>query len=330
MPLKNSQYDALMRQYNDRQLHNKHDLDLRVEKAYKEIPRLAQIDREIAAVSMKKARLLLGETSGEDFNLEEQISALSRERADLLASHGFPPDYLQMRYTCPLCRDTGYVDNRRCICFQKAAIDLLYTQSNIRAILQTENFDHFSFAYYSDEIRNPVTGLTALQTARAAVKKSREFIRNFDTAFENLFFYGDTGVGKTFLSHCIARELIDTAHCVIYFSAFDLFDMFARSTFSDSPEAEDMNRYIFDCDLLIIDDLGTELTNSFVASQLFLCINQRIMHKKSTIISTNLTLENFKETYSERIFSRISSSYTMIKLIGNDIRIQKKFLTGGN
>lgn len=329
MSLKNSQYDALMRQYNQRQLQNRHQLDERIRTAYSRIPRLADIDREISSASMEKARLLLGESSGKDFDLDARIQELSAERARLLAEHGFPGDYLKMRYTCPLCHDTGYVNNQKCVCFKKAAVDLLYTQSNIRDILQTENFDHFSFDFYSDDIISPATGLSARQTARDAVRRARDFIKNFDTSFENLFLYGDTGVGKTFLSHCISKELIDTAHCVIYFSAFDLFEMFARNTFSDSGEAEDMNRYIFDCDLLIIDDLGTELTNSFVASQLFLCINERIMHRKSTIISTNLTLENFKETYSERVFSRISSSYTMIKLIGSDIRIQKKFL-GGN
>lgn len=329
MSLKNSQYDALMRQYQQRQLRNRHQLEERIRTAYSRIPRLSEIDREIASVSMKKARLLLGEASGEDFDLDARIRQLSGERSRLLTEHGFPENYLKMQYTCPLCQDTGYADNQKCVCFKKAAVDLLYTQSNIRDILQKENFDHFSFDYYSSDIISPATGLTARQTAQDAVRRARDFIRNFDISFENLFLYGDTGVGKTFLSHCIAKELIDTAHCVIYFSAFDLFEMFARNTFSDSEEAEDMNRYIFDCDLLIIDDLGTELTNSFVASQLFLCINERIMHQKSTIISTNLTLENFKETYSERVFSRISSSYTMIKLIGSDIRIQKKFL-GGN
>ena len=125
-----------------------------------------------------------------------------------------------------------------------------------------------------------------------------------------------------------ARELIEQSFCVIYFTAFDLFDLFARYTFSSSEEAKDAHANIFDCDLLIIDDLGTELTNSFVSSQLFLCINERILRKKSTIISTNLPLDRFMETYSERTFSRISSNYTIIKLFGNDIRIQKKLLGG--
>ena len=218
--------------------------------------------------------------------------------------------------------------SEKCTCFKKASVDLLYTQSNIKDILEVENFDHFSFDYYSGTLVNPATGLTSLETAHQAVDKAWDFINRFHSSFGNLFLYGDTGVGKTYLSHCISKELIDRAYCVMYFSAFELFDLFAKNTFSRNSESEERNEYIFDCDLLIIDDLGTELTNSFVSSQLFLCINERLIRKKSTIISTNLSIENFLETYSERTFSRISSNYTMIKLIGKDIRIQKKLLGG--
>lgn len=328
MSLKNSQYDAIMREYNRRQLRNKHIQDEHIAGAYAKIPRLAEIDQEIGALSLKKARLLLGESSGEEFDLPAAIKTLSRERKNLLAANGFPPDYLELHYDCPLCRDTGYMGSEKCTCFKKASVDLLYTQSNIKDILEVENFDHFSFDYYSGTLVNPATGLTSLETAHQAVDKAWDFINRFHSSFGNLFLYGDTGVGKTYLSHCISKELIDRAYCVMYFSAFELFDLFAKNTFSRNSESEERNEYIFDCDLLIIDDLGTELTNSFVSSQLFLCINERLIRKKSTIISTNLSIENFLETYSERTFSRISSNYTMIKLIGKDIRIQKKLLGG--
>ena len=167
--------------------------------------------------------------------------------------------------------------------------------------------------YYSNDLTNEATGMTARETAAKALQQTRDFVRDFDHTFQNLFLYGDTGVGKTFLSCCVARELLDTTHSVIYYSAFDLFDALAEKTFSNSEESQGKNDYILDCDLLIIDDLGTELTNRFVASQFFLCINERILRKKSTIISTNLSLGNFMERYSERVFSRVSSNYTMIK-----------------
>lgn len=328
MPLNNFQYDSLMREYNQRQLHNKHIQDAHIKEAYDRIPRLAEIDGEIAGLSLKKARLLLGESSSGDFDLSAAIDGLAMERTTLLLKNGYPKDYLTLHYDCPICKDTGYVDNKKCACFKKTIVEYLYTQSNIRDILEVENFEHFSFDYYPKDIVNPATRRNAFQTAHDAVDKAWDFIDNFDDTFQNLFFYGDTGVGKTYLSHCIARELIDRAHFVMYFSSFDLFDLLAKNTFSRDSQAAEMADLVFDCDLLIIDDLGTELTNSFVSSQLFLCINERIMKQKPTIISTNLTMEDFLETYSERIFSRISSNYTMMKLIGNDIRIQKKLLGG--
>ena len=131
MALQNSQYDALMRYYQRLQFRNKHEQDARIAEAQARIPRLALIDQEIAAISVKKARILLGDKNATDFDLNEQIQALSRERTDLLKANGYPEDYLKMHYTCPLCQDTGYVDNRKCICFRRAISEHLYTQSNI-------------------------------------------------------------------------------------------------------------------------------------------------------------------------------------------------------
>lgn len=327
MPLQNFQYDTIMREYNRRQAKNRRTLEEHQREAYTRLPRLREIDDEVATLSAAKARSLINRQDSGMEDLKASISLLSQERTALLVSNGYSADYLEQPYDCPLCQDTGYVGSQKCSCFKKAEIELLYTQSNLREILQKENFDHFSFDFYSDTITNESTGLSALETARRAHETAKDFVKNFDNSFDNLFLYGDTGVGKTFLSHCIAHDLLESAHCVLYFSAFDFFDMLAGNTFSkkDSPTGED---FIYDCDLLIIDDLGTELTNSFVSSQLFLCINERIMRRKSTIISTNLKLEDFSATYSERTFSRIASSYRMVKLFGKDIRIQKIFLGG--
>ena len=328
MALQNFQYYKIMRDYNRKQAENYHRYEQRIAETHEKFPRLKEIDEEVASLSASKARALLTGTASGTADLKKSIAALRRERETLLAANGYPEDYLEMTYSCPLCQDTGYVEDKKCSCFKKAEVELLYAQSNLREILQKENFEHFSFDYYSDTIKNDATGLSSLETAQRAYDTAKDFVNNFDRKFQNLFIYGNTGVGKTFLSHCIAHELLDTSHCVLYFSAYDLFDMLAQSAFSrksDSLQEEDI---IFDCDLLIIDDLGTELTNSFVSSQLFLCINERIMRRKSTIISTNLQLENFSDTYSERTFSRIVSNYQMVKLIGKDIRIQKIFSGG--
>ncbi len=326
MPLQNYQYDTIMREYSKTQSRNRRILEERTKEIYEKIPRVREIDEEVASLSAQKARTLLnGESSGLE-DLKAAISLLAQERSALLVCNSYPENYLELPYKCSICQDTGYVNSRKCSCFRKAEIELLYTQSNLKEILKKENFDHFSFDYYSDTMKNETTGLTERETAQRAYDIARDFVRNFDNSFENLFLYGDTGVGKTFLSHCIAHELLDSAHCVMYFSAFDLFDLLADSRFSrEKAEGED---FVFDSDLLIIDDLGTELTNSFVSSQLFLCINERIMRRKSTIISTNLDFGNFSAVYSERTFSRIMSNYRMVKLEGKDIRIQKIFLGG--
>ena len=171
---------------------------------------------------------------------------------------------------------------------------------------------------------NPATKLSSLATAKQAVELCMDFIRTFDGEFKNLFFYGDTGTGKTFLSNCVAKELLDTGHSVIYFSSSSLFHIFEKNDFGREEGVSEDYQNIFGCDLLIIDDLGTELPNSFTTSRLFLCLNERILRQKSTIISTNLGLQQLVDIYSERTFSRISSNYTMIKLFGNDIRLQKK------
>lgn len=324
MALNNSQYDMIIRTYEQKQLHNRNVLDKRYENVYNQIPELKEINQSISLLSVKQARRLLEGDENALQDLKAQIQSLSKRKVELLVSAGFSKDYLEPVYECSDCKDTGYIGNQKCHCFQKAVIDLLYTQSNLKNILQKENFDTFSFSYYSDNHVDPKTGRSSLATMKNAYLTAREFVDTFADDFRNLFLYGDTGVGKTFLSNCIAKELIDKSFSVIYFSAFELFDTLAKGKFGKDEAASQMYEHIFDCDLLIIDDLGTELANSFTVSQLFLCLNERLLRRKSTIISTNLSLESLVSIYSERTFSRITSNYTILKLTGDDIRIKKK------
>lgn len=326
MALTNAQHDLIMRSYEEKQLRSQNILLQHYKEIYNKIPKIQELENSISFLSVQQAKKLLdGDDSALD-TLRTQIYELRQEKSALLKEHGYPDDYLEQTYECPLCKDTGYIGNKKCACFKKAAIDLLYAQSNLKEILQKENFKTFSLAYYSDNFVDPRTGRSSLATMKEALNVCKHFAEHFGEEPRNLFLYGDTGVGKTFLSNCIAKELIDKAYSVIYFTAFELFDIFEKSKFGKDDAAEAMNAHIFDCDLLIIDDLGTELPNSFTTSRLFLCLNERLLRKKSTIISTNLALDTFVEYYSERTFSRITSNYRMLKLIGDDIRIKKKLM----
>lgn len=326
MAISNTQYNAISRIYEQKQIHNHDIMDKRRKTVYNLIPEMEDIHNSISILGVTKARNLLNGDECALTELKTELRRLIDKKAELLISVGLPVDYLEPVYDCPDCKDSGYIGSQKCHCFQKAIIDLLYTQSNLKNIVAKENFDTFSFDYYSDNHIDSVTGRSSLAAMKNAHAVAHEFIDTFQDEFRNLFLYGDTGIGKTFLSNCIAKELIDQSFSVIYLTSYELFDTLAKSRFEKDDTAEAMCEHIFDCDLLIIDDLGTELTNSFTVSQLFLCLNERLLRKRSTIISTNLSLESMVDIYSERTFSRITSNYTMLKLTGDDIRIKKKLM----
>ena len=324
MAISNAQYDEIMRGYQTRQLHNQRLTKERLEKAYTQEPALKEIDETIASISIQSARKMLEGDSNALQELKKKLQELRKKKSFLIQKMGLSQDYFLPIYTCSDCKDTGFINGKKCHCFQQEIINIVYLQSNIKSILSRENFSTFSYAYYSDTEINPSTGLSALETVKRAVTECYRFIYEFNDKPKNLFFYGDTGVGKTFLSNCVAKELLEKGKSVIYFTAFQLFDILSKGVFQKNADAINAHQNIFDCDLLIIDDLGTECSNAFTISQLFLCVNERILREKSTIISTNLNMKEMTELYSERTVSRITSNYTIIKLFGDDIRIMKR------
>ncbi len=324
MSLTNAQYDELMRQYNQRQLKAHESAKRFKTKLYRQHPRLADIDSEIASDSVAKTKAFISGHTDSLKELSESTERLIREKEAILHTLGYTSEDLKPHYFCPDCRDTGYIKGKKCHCFRQAEVDLVYQQSNLRAVLSRENFDTYDYSYYSDDLIDPESNTSALALARHAVQKSRDFIQTFDLEHPNLLLYGRTGTGKTFLTNCIARELLRTGHSVIYFSAFQLFEILAKNVFGKSPEASADYHNIFNCDLLIIDDLGTEVPNAFTISQFFQCLNERVLRNRSTIISTNLHLQDIAGIYSERIASRLTSHFTILKLFGEDIRILKK------
>ena len=326
MGLKNFQYNRIAREYDARQLASRHALEKKQAIAYEAIPQLHEFDASIAEQSVASAKLALSGDTEAVKKLKDKIAELSQEKEALLLTHGFPKDYLTPDYQCPICKDTGYVGREKCQCFKQAIVDLLYSQSNIKTAISQENFETFSYDYYDKNYIEETTGLSPYDNIRKVVKECIEFIKNFDDSYENILFYGNTGVGKTFLSNCIAKELLNTSHTVIYLTSFQLFDILEKNKFrkgEDDYETGEQFNGILNCDLLIIDDLGTELNNAFISSQLYLCINERYLSKKSTIISTNLSLDELNRMYSERIFSRITSNYKLLKIVGDDIRLKK-------
>lgn len=327
MALKNEQYNRILREYDSRRLQNKHDLDRRIAHAYSLIPELKMLEEELISLSASSGRMaLLGDDSSLK-NLKASISELQTRKIMLLSQEGLPSDYLEMHYQCNKCQDIGYIGTDKCNCLKQAIADLMYSDSNIKAILSKENFSKFSFRYYSDDYVDEALGLSPLSNMQKVVAVCRNFIKHFNKSHDNLLLLGNAGVGKTFLANCIAKELLDNGYTVIYLTAFRLFDILEKHKFGkdedNSYQAANQFDYILDCELLIIDDLGTELNNSFTNSQLYLIINERLLRQKSTVISTNLTLPNINTIYGERIFSRIVSNYNAQRIIGEDIRLLK-------
>lgn len=331
MPLTNAQHDAIMRIYDSIRTQNHHIQADRYQEVTARCPQLTEIENNIISLSMNAAVSMIGsrESRRPSGDYQKQLAELTRERRQCLADIGKPADYLDEIYTCPLCRDTGYIGTQKCSCFNKKAIDLVYHDSNLKNITENENFNTFSYDWYDNTTPNPANGLTPYNNMHQIVSICHSFIEQFDTAFSNLLLFGDTGVGKTFLTNCIAKELLDTSHSVIYLTAIELFQKFEQRDFKKmGTTAEFDSNYILDCDLLIIDDLGTEVGNAYTNSKLFYCINERILRRKSVVISTNLSLAEIRDTYSERIFSRITSAYKILKLFGSDIRMLRR--TAGN
>lgn len=325
MALTNSQYDEISRGFESRRLRHERDFREKLNKAYEEFPRLEEIDKEMAALSLKKTRIALNMSSASDFDLGAAITELSAEKKALLSAAGFKGGIAEPEYDCPICHDTGIADGNVCSCFRQAGIKLIYAQSRLENVLGSENFDTFDLSLYSDDMINPDNKLSARETAKRAKNFALQYVESFEQKHGNIFLYGKTGVGKTFLSNCIAKALLDKGVSVLYLTAFDLFRIFEEDTFRHTEETKENSGLIFESDLLIIDDLGTNVNNSFISSQLFHCINERLLTNRSTIISTNQSISELQDAYTDRVTSRISSCYTFLNLFGDDIRQKKLF-----
>lgn len=331
MGISNIQYRDIMYQYDQTRIKNQHILDQRMEQIALQIPEIQEIQDELIHLSIQQARnqLLQPEDAPESASeYRDTIKALILKKEALLVKNGYPADYLSAIYSCPKCRDTGYIEFKPCQCLLQAKTKALYENSNLADVLATENFDTFQPEYYDDGQIDGNLSLTPRQNILRLKEICLDFINHFDDSFDNLIFYGPTGVGKSFLTHCIAKELLDTGHTVVYLTSMELFDILEKNKFNRDTEetvSNELIAHLLHCDLLIIDDLGTELTNSFTTSQLYYFIEERRLQQHATIFSTNLPFLEMHDRYGERIFSRFTGYYNFCQIIGADIRPMKRF-----
>jgi DNA replication protein DnaC len=289
---------------------------------YTKLPKVKKIDDDISSLGFDIASSIFKGINIESYLSEQKrkITDLKILKAEILTENNYPIDYLEIKYKCNKCKDTGYIGSEKCSCFKQRLINKYYQQSNLRDILSRENFDTFNIDFYSkekygSEIQSPRKNMEEILT------RCIGYSNNFKTSRENLFFYGNSGLGKTFLSNCIAKDLLDNGYVVIYQTSSALIELLRNSRFDETSE-KDVIKDILECDLLIIDDLGTEPGTPYSQSELFNIINSRILSDKKMIISTNFLVDDLIKTYPERITSRVFGNFTMFKFYGDDIRIK--------
>ncbi|ETP71327.1 DNA replication protein [Lachnospiraceae bacterium JC7] len=321
MSLTNAQYNQIMRVYDERQMEDNRDLETRRRSVYQKLPELKALEDFVRSESMKTFRLMKEGRKEKLSELKASIEEVRRRKKELLLEHGLPEDYLELQYRCPDCKDTGFINGRKCHCFIEMQMKYLYQQSNIDKIVEKQNFDYFDINRYDDKVPILADGRTNRDYMKENYRFLLQWIRDFDKKGGSIMFTGSTGTGKTFLINCVAKALMDSFHSVIYLTSTDLFESFSRAMKKDDEDQQEIQDAILNCDLLVIDDLGTELNNSYTTSKLFYVLNQRMVFHKSVIISTNLSLNMIRDLYTERISSRIISDYYIIPLYGNDQRL---------
>lgn len=326
MKYPSGKYDAFMNEYEQLRNNNLSLLEARKAEIYARVPDLKQIHEELAAGAVSYARArLLGSSCAFD-SLEDYIEDLKRKETALLLANGYPEDSFLPIYRCRHCRDTGFIDGTPCACLKQKMIQTFYMQSNLQKKLETENFEHFSFDYYNTEA-DGVHRESQYRYMQGVAARVKNFAEDFGEAGGNLFFYGPTSLGKTFLANCVAKALLDSGHTVLYMTSTGLFEQLLPDVvMKRDTSVKNLNTYdyLFEAELLVIDDLGTELITEFTRSQLYRLVNERLLSERSTIISTNMELTKFRDCYEERILSRIIENYTVIQFYGDNIRHKKK------
>lgn len=314
--------------YEELKKEREESAEKRKDEVYSKYPRVKEIDDEIALTAIRVAsKIAEGKKTVEELSKElmDTLKKLKTEKAEIYKSGGISLDYTDEKYVCEKCKDTGYVNNKRCKCFYEYLAKSVYELSNIPMSAKNETFDKFRFDFYSKNV-NPKTGISDYENVKSVFESCKAFCDNFANTNENLYIYGNAGVGKTFLTNCIAQELIKNGHNVLYQTAYKTFSFLDDYKFGkiDRESNQFLFDLIYDCDLLIIDDLGTEFITQYTQAAFFDILNTRISENKKTIISTNLSIDELSNMYSQRTASRIAGDFTLLHIFGDDIRIKMK------
>ena len=318
MALSNGQVQEIQRILSERQLEAHRRYLEKREEIFRKLPELEELEEKVRAFSLSVAgEMQQGNREGL-LRLKEEIGKLHKEKKALLEGAGYKiQDLEEEEHFCPLCQDTGYVDGKKCQCFLKLQGELLYRQSRMGAVLERENFSKFQLERF-DNLEK--LGQCGNKTLREYMKEIRDYLTNYCEEYpknnRSILFTGSTGTGKTYFLHSIAKALLDRGVSVLYFTATGLFEYFSKRM-----REEDTEDYIEEVDVILIDDLGTEFSNSFTTSRFFALLNQRILDRKTMLISTNLNFKELRETYSDRVVSRFMSDYEIIPLYGKDQRL---------
>ena len=315
--------------YENKRSDKQAEAEKRKEELYKKNPRFSEIDTQLSTLSISASKNLINSNNFEYLdNLRKQIEKLKKEKKDLLLSITNDENYLQPKYDCPLCNDTGYItsnyNTKMCNCLKQQLFNIEYNKSNIFN-LENHKFENFLSTVYSTNVDKLKynSNISPRENIEIIKKISKKFIDNFENPDEkNLLFTGNTGLGKTFLSGCIANELLTHGKNVLYQTAPVMLDTIIDYRFGKTDGS--IYKNLLDVDLLIIDDLGTECMNNMKFTELFTVLNTRLLNQNNkitkTIISTNLSIQNLFKNYDERIVSRLIGNYNICRFFGDDIR----------
>lgn len=292
-------------------------------RAYAQVPRLREIDKQLRQTMAQAAQAVFFQGGDAETAMNEAKAAnqaLQRERAELVAAH-FEEGFLDESSICQRCGGTGYVGSTMCECLMELCRQEQKKELTFLGV-ERESFDQFRLDYYPDQM-DPKLGVNIRTVMEKTLKTCKRYAITFSEKSGNLLFSGDTGLGKTFLSACIARVVADKGYSVVYESAVHLFSKLERAKFAGDEDSRREAARFMECDLLIVDDLGTELPSQFTTSALYTLLNDRILEGKPMIVSTNLNSEDLGKRYSPQIASRLRGSFIRLAFLGEDIRIKK-------